>query len=817
MKSAYLSVVLVLVALVATVVPLADGARGRVGAITFVVDDTRDIPDRNTADGVCRTRDGTCTLRAAAMETNGTIPAPIPLDRLDVRIELSAGTYVLDRAPSADGSAADGDLHLLRRSEPGTGANRTVTIVGRGAGLTTIRQTARDRVFMLRAATVLENLTVTGGQAQRGLVGGVNGGGGIGSLESLTLRGVAVTGNRAPGSGGGISSGARLIVDRSVISDNHSDGGGGGIAQSGEALSIRNSTITGNTAVSGGGVAYQPGEPFPRAAVEIVGSLVADNTAGIPSVGGSGGGVFIGGFGRVSAPQDVRIVDSTIRDNVAVDGAGIAQSEMVNLIVERSLIEGNTAATAGGGIGLNFGHFHIENVTITGNGATDGGGVYIGFASGKLRSDTFANNTAARSGVSLWAATGVEIEAIIFGDTGLSCYANVGVVTSLGFNVSRDASCQLRLPSDAPSVDPRLGPLANNGGPSMTHALLAGSPAIDRFRAATCPLFDQRAFGRPAGAACDSGAFESGATVRLIPPPPLPPRGDIIGGGLTLIPLRGVPVATSLRGGGYAPCTPGSRQRLGGPRGFFEPSDAQLATRGALIFRRNASKAVRFGNLVVLLNGKVGSVVALVAPTRGGLALFTIDQLRYGPRSAHGLLRLSPAAARLLNRLLGLQGFRGGMPCGQLDLQLRIGRNPGPPPPVEPSAPPPPPPPPPPQAQTFTLNVSVEPSDGGEVNGPGIDCPGDCNETFTAATSVTLTRDAADDFEFDEWEGACSGGSSSCSITMDGDKSVTAKFKAKQQQKPECSDGKDNDNDGFTDFSGQDPQCSSPQDDNESK
>jgi hypothetical protein len=745
------------------------------------------------------------------METNGAMPAAIPVDRLDVRIELGEGTYVLERAPSTDFSAADGDLYFVRRPEPGTGANHTVTIVGRGAGLTIIRQTVRDRVFTLRAEAVLENLTVTGGDARdAGVIGGSSGGA-LQSYESLTLRGVAVTGNSARISGGGISSVGRLTVDRSVISDNHSAGGGGGISQVGGALSIRSSTIAGNTSISGGGVQYQPAEPFPRAALEIVGSLIADNTV-TPTFAGSGGGVLIGGSGRGRVPQDMRIVDSTIRDNMAVYGGGLAQEESVNLIVERSLIEGNSATT-GGGAELHTGHFHIENVTMSGNAARDGGGLYVGLASGKLRSDTFAHNSATGAGAGLWTATGVEIEAIIFGDAGMSCSASVGVITSLGFNVSRDASCQLRLPSDAPSVDPRLGPLADNGGTSRTHALLAGSPAIDRFRAATCPGFDQRVFGRPAGAACDSGAFESGATARVLPPVPLPPRGDIIGGGLTLIPASGVPHATSLRGGRYAPCTPGSRQRLSGPRGFFEPSDAQLATRGGLVFRSSENKSVRFGNLALLLDGRVGSVVALVGPTRRALALFTVDQVSYGPRGAHGHLRLSATAARLLNRLLGLQGFRGGMPCGQFDVQLRIRRDPGPPRPVQPSAPPPPPPapPPPPQQQTFTLTVSVDPSGGGHVTGMGIDCPSDCTETYTAGTSVTLSANPAGGYAFDDWDGACSGSSDSCTLTMDSDKSAKANFEAAQ---PACNDGKDNDGDGAVDYPA-DKGCSSKSDDSE--
>jgi hypothetical protein len=57
-------------------------------------------------------------------------------------------------------------------------------------------------------------------------------------------------------------------------------------------------------------------------------------------------------------------------------------------------------------------------------------------------------------------------------------------------------------------IDPRIGPLANNGGPTRTHALLAGSPAIDAASAADCPATDQRGVSRPQGTGCDIGSYE---------------------------------------------------------------------------------------------------------------------------------------------------------------------------------------------------------------------------------------------------------------------------------------------------------------------
>jgi len=79
---------------------------------------------------------------------------------------------------------------------------------------------------------------------------------------------------------------------------------------------------------------------------------------------------------------------------------------------------------------------------------------------------------------------------------------------SLGHNLSDDGACVFTAPGDRVKVNAKLGPLAANGGPTLTHALLDGSPAIDAGDAANCPATDQRGISRPQGPACDIGAFE---------------------------------------------------------------------------------------------------------------------------------------------------------------------------------------------------------------------------------------------------------------------------------------------------------------------
>src|SRR5690606_32280496 len=72
-----------------------------------------------------------------------------------------------------------------------------------------------------------------------------------------------------------------------------------------------------------------------------------------------------------------------------------------------------------------------------------------------------------------------------------------------------DGSCQFDRSTDLSDIDPLLGPLAHNGGPTLTHALLDGSPAINRANANKCPIRDQRGIRR--GTACDIGSYEANA------------------------------------------------------------------------------------------------------------------------------------------------------------------------------------------------------------------------------------------------------------------------------------------------------------------
>ena len=104
------------------------------------------------------------------------------------------------------------------------------------------------------------------------------------------------------------------------------------------------------------------------------------------------------------------------------------------------------------------------------------------------------------------------VGSVVAGNSGDECvifYGGPFAMESLGNNVIRDGSCGALAASDVVVSDALLGPLADNGGPTMTHALLAGSPAIDAGDPATAPATDQRGVVRPQGTAPDAGAYEA--------------------------------------------------------------------------------------------------------------------------------------------------------------------------------------------------------------------------------------------------------------------------------------------------------------------
>jgi hypothetical protein len=208
------------------------------------------------------------------------------------------------------------------------------------------------------------------------------------------------------------------------------------------------------------------------------------------------------------------VVDSTIRGNGFV---GVRADFRTRLTIERSTISGNDA-----GMVVATGSVKLKNSTVSGN--TGGGIAVTGHGRVGISSSTVAANAAAASGggVSVEGGGIVYLVNTILADNtapvGSEC---AGRLRSRGFNLietDEPAACEIAGSSggNLVGVDPMLGPLAANGGPTETHALLAGSPAIDAGnpallsgRGRACPRTDQRFVDREPTLPCDIGAYEA--------------------------------------------------------------------------------------------------------------------------------------------------------------------------------------------------------------------------------------------------------------------------------------------------------------------
>jgi Tol biopolymer transport system component len=196
--------------------------------------------------------------------------------------------------------------------------------------------------------------------------------------------------------------------------------------------------------------------------------------------------------------------DSVIQNNA---GVGI-QNNNQGLTISGSTIAGNGSASAGVDTQFNGGVFSeapitVTNSTVTGN---NGSGVYVDSGGNAEFTDvTIAENP----GVGLdLRDLGTAVSTIIGKNTGGDC-TNVGDNwTSEHNNLDSDNSCNFVDSTDWPEVDPLLGPLQNNGGPTPTMALSPGSKAVDHGDDGNCVPSDQRGISRPQGPHCDIGAFE---------------------------------------------------------------------------------------------------------------------------------------------------------------------------------------------------------------------------------------------------------------------------------------------------------------------
>ncbi len=491
---------------------------GTAEAATFTVTKTAD-----TADGTC---DADCSLREAIIAANANAEADT--------VTVPAGIYSLTIWGADEDAALRGDLDITTE----------VAIVGGGREVTAIEGDCTDRVLHVVSpggVLTLSGTTVRNGGAldvfdcnlcsEGGgiLVEGQGvltltdsrvtdswadyAGGGIFAWGPLEITDSIVDGNSAGYEGGGINNqNAPLEITDSIIDGNSAgyEAGGVGVSGSGE-LVMRRSTVSGNTAeYAGGGIsisAYWAGSPI----ATIIDSTIDGNSAGY-----EGGGINNSGY--------LTVVGSTIRNNEAAgydesesagDGGGIHNNSGMygwpTASIINTTISGNRAFDSGGGVFHrgNTGPVVLNNVTVTnnvadfdGDGVGNGGGMLVGYGNPlTLGNSILAQNT----------DTGGEAP---------DCSSS-GNLTSQGYNLIQDTTgCTISGDTTGvlTGVDPTLHPLQNNGGPTFTHAMFAGSPAIDAGNPAVpgsggsaCEATDQRGHARPKGVACDIGAFEASA------------------------------------------------------------------------------------------------------------------------------------------------------------------------------------------------------------------------------------------------------------------------------------------------------------------
>ena len=363
--------------------------------------------------------------------------------------------------------------------------------------------------------------TIDGQGARRGIT--------VNASATVTVRSFTVQNGFNSDQGAGIFNTGVLTITDSIIKDNITSpsypygagggiwSGGDGISASGGRLTLNNTSVISNVAATGGGISS-------GGSMILNSTVVKDNVAS-----GAGGGINAGG--------EITLNGSAVLNNTAAAGGGL--SGYASMTLNNSSVSGNTSTSyIGGGIDSN-GDLTLTNSTISGNTAQSyGGGIYHGQGDLTLNNATISANTAGDTGGGIFqgAHTATMRNSLIAGNTATTapdCFIYVPDVfpfVSAGYNLIGDTSgCDFTpTTGDMTNIDPLLGPLQNNGGPTDTHALLPGSPAIDSGNPAGCTdqngnllTTDQRGVARHQGARCDIGAFEAEAPAVVFPKTPV--------------------------------------------------------------------------------------------------------------------------------------------------------------------------------------------------------------------------------------------------------------------------------------------------------
>ena len=433
-------------------------------AATITVNTT---PDELNADGDCSLREAVRAANTNAAVDQCTAGSDTETDT----IVVPAGTYTLTINDGSNDTGLGGDLDLFNNL-----ADEDLVIDGAGVGVTIIQscevdqktapcpagQGVTERVFnnLADAHTTIRDVTIRNGRDAFGNGGGVWNRSGV-----LTIQNCELTDNFEPsGDAGGAI---------------YSSAGSGKSA----TLNVIDSTLSRNGAGRGAAIEIEFIDANLGSQLVMTGSTVSDNVSS-----GSAGG--ISNFGGVAV-----ITNSTISGNSSKGGGGVislsrSATTRASLAIRSSTITNNTVVPSSG----------------------QGGGVFVPSGDLTLRNSIVAGN--------------FDVHTTNVPSQMPDCsFPNNGTVTfvSEGYNlVGNNAGCAItgvtgdQIGTAVAPIDPSLGPLADNGGPTLTHLPALGSPAIDSANPAVpgsggfaCPTTDQRGESRPHGAACDIGAVEA--------------------------------------------------------------------------------------------------------------------------------------------------------------------------------------------------------------------------------------------------------------------------------------------------------------------
>ena len=458
-----------------------------------------------------------------------------------------------------------------------------VTITGTGSSKSLVSNDKAHRVFDISSLTA--QVAMTGFAIVNGAALGAPAetqGGGIRNFGSLTLTDMDLQSNSAS-FGGGIADFGTLVLNRGTVVSANTAGVGGGLAEFGK-LTSTGDVFSSNRGGAGGNLAVDfarnaQGQIVRNGTAAVVGATIAGGVAGL---GGLGGGAFVNAGGSATFAGTTFVGNAVVAEGLGGVGGAI-ENECGALTLTNDTLDANTAEIGfGGALAQRCDEFSPqETVSLSAivdlpgqspgpaHAATTGTPAPL-HATATLDFVTMADNAAMvtnpvvfnapRGGNSIFNKG--ESSVITVHDTivagmkngGPNCVVEPSGVESQGYNLENAHSCSFEETGDQNDVDPHLGALKDNGGPTQTMALTARTPAVDSADPKCGVATDQRGIKRPQGSRCDIGAFELQAATGTATPLPAPPVTGRSGrqGGLnpSLVALILAPAAVPAVGAG---------------------------------------------------------------------------------------------------------------------------------------------------------------------------------------------------------------------------------------------------------------------------